>query len=1151
MGKGAGFLIVVLVFGLIAFFVLFFEINYNYSVFDVVETTITGNVVSDMSDVDSSIYVKSDSGFVNKTVNVAITGNVVLDTSCVVERVRWDRKNAGFGDTIRLNVFGNENCVDHGVYVKFFEDDVFGDDFIDNYQGYFTGGVAYFDLKIDNRYLNLFDEDFEDGNIEFYARVMADSWDSSEKFNSKILSISSDGFDVDLAPPSDVEEFGGETGGTDGPCSSVTQYGITWTFSESETCGQFVNGDWWVLAPVTVVSKTPTQTTSPARNGDWINPRFNVQGANGAAQPYDDRLNAGAQFTFGTYDSTLRPTYPITFNTATYPTGASLVSTESQPATSDCAEGWLTFTDTGTSFNQNCQRSPVKSAAVLTILPQVPLADSFRPPYTGTDKTVRFIKSQLDYSVLGNLASTGSIGTYSISDVNRHIQRPNLQTSFWASEAVQPADNANGYGQFMAADLSLAALVVNLNYPNSQKEPLVISLVQRGIDFYGTLMNSGTWFDTGLNVNWNQAKWSGLGGHGSGRMFPIIFAGTLLHDSAMQDVGFNIDNDYSFGEIAQTFTVKDYTGYTSSNFPTKDLYNCANGGVNCGYGGYTSADIGLPEFGFSHFHAPNADDKVWLSGSTTSSYRRCCTANAWGGYLLASYIMGIEDKWNSPALFAYMDRYMEATGIGGLYYEGSANAWHRGWLPPLHEMWDTYRANYREPWTATDLCMEGDTRVCAEQRGVCLNSVETCTMKNWWGCAAPTYSPTNYTTHSQYYESTETSCDNRDNDCDGSVDEGCGATGPTAPSNFNVASINSTSLRLNWSDSVNEINYTIQRKISGNFATIATVSTNTITYTDTLLSAQTTYDYQIRANNNAGSSSWVLASGTTNQTLPLPASNLIVTTLNSTAVRLNWTDNSNNENGFAVWRCVTLPTCSLSFLTNVGINVTNYTDNGLSAGVNYSYQVGSFNTAGGGGWSNTASAVTLPNAPNSPTGLSISSINSTALRANWNDVVGETGYTLQYKLSSSSIWQNVPSAGNLVANTITFLHNGLINNTSYDYRILAFNNGGNSSFSAVASGMTQQNPAHVFTLTRLPVSGSVQQGSNAGMIVTANYNSGTGALVTFNVSNLSAGVSALFSLTSCTPTQSNPCSTTLTLIASGSAQIVTNRQVVISGTSNH
>src|SRR3989344_2992497 len=623
MGKGAGFLIVVLVFGLIAFFVLFFEINYNYSVFDVVETTITGNVVSDMSDVDSSIYVKSDSGFVNKTVNVAITGNVVLDTSCVVERVRWDRKNAGFGDTIRLNVFGNENCVDHGVYVKFFEDDVFGDDFIDNYQGYFTGGVAYFDLKIDNRYLNLFDEDFEDG-------------------------------------------------------------------------------DWWVLAPVTVVSKTPTQTTSPARNGDWINPRFNVQGANGAAQPYDDRLNAGAQFTFGTYDSTLRPTYPITFNTATYPTGASLVSTESQPATSDCAEGWLTFTDTGTSFNQNCQRSPVKSAAVLTILPQVPLADSFRPPYTGTDKTVRFIKSQLDYSVLGNLASTGSIGTYSISDVNRHIQRPNLQTSFWASEAVQPADNANGYGQFMAADPSLAALVVNLNYPNSQKEPLVISLVQRGIDFYGTLMNSGTWFDTGLNVNWNQAKWSGLGGHGSGRMFPIIFAGTLLHDSAMQDVGFNIDNDYSFGEIAQTFTVKDYTGYTSSNFPTKDLYNCANGGVNCGYGGYTSADIGLPEFGFSHFHAPNADDKVWLSGSTTSSYRRCCTANAWGGYLLASYIMGIEDKWNSPALFAYMDRYMEATGIGGLYYEGSANAWHRGWLPPLHEMWDTYRANYREPWTATD-----------------------------------------------------------------------------------------------------------------------------------------------------------------------------------------------------------------------------------------------------------------------------------------------------------------------------------------------------------------------------------------------------------------------------------------------------------------
>ena len=141
MGKGAGFLVFVAVFGLLASFVLFFEINYNYSIFDVIERTITGNAVSDMSDVGESVYVKSasDSEFVNDTVDVTITGNVVLDNSCIVERVKWNRKNAGFGNTVRLNIFGNENCEGHGVYARIFEDDIFGDDFIDNYQSYFIG----------------------------------------------------------------------------------------------------------------------------------------------------------------------------------------------------------------------------------------------------------------------------------------------------------------------------------------------------------------------------------------------------------------------------------------------------------------------------------------------------------------------------------------------------------------------------------------------------------------------------------------------------------------------------------------------------------------------------------------------------------------------------------------------------------------------------------------------------------------------------------------------------------------------------------------------------------------------------------------------------------------------------------------------------
>jgi hypothetical protein len=35
----------------------------------------------------------------------------------------------------------------------------------------------------------------------------------------------------------------------DGTESSIEQYGITWTFDKEYQCGQFVNGDYWVLGP--------------------------------------------------------------------------------------------------------------------------------------------------------------------------------------------------------------------------------------------------------------------------------------------------------------------------------------------------------------------------------------------------------------------------------------------------------------------------------------------------------------------------------------------------------------------------------------------------------------------------------------------------------------------------------------------------------------------------------------------------------------------------------------------------------------------------------------------------------------------------------------------------------------------------------------
>ena len=38
---------------------------------------------------------------------------------------------------------------------------------------------------------------------------------------------------------------------------SVSQYGITWTFEQPARAGQFVNGDWYVVGPVTIKTIDP------------------------------------------------------------------------------------------------------------------------------------------------------------------------------------------------------------------------------------------------------------------------------------------------------------------------------------------------------------------------------------------------------------------------------------------------------------------------------------------------------------------------------------------------------------------------------------------------------------------------------------------------------------------------------------------------------------------------------------------------------------------------------------------------------------------------------------------------------------------------------------------------------------------------------
>lgn len=84
-------------------------------------------------------------------------------------------------------------------------------------------------------------------------------------------------------------------------------------------------------------------------------------------------------------------------------------------------------------------------------------------------------------------------------------------------------------------------------------------------------------------------------------------------------------------------------------------------------------------------------------------------------------------------------------------------------------------------------------------------------------------------------------------------------TPPVAPSNLNAVSTGQTSIELSWTDnSNNEDSFIIERSEGNesNYSVIATLSSNTTSYTDGGLNGATLYFYRVKAQNGAGASSF-------------------------------------------------------------------------------------------------------------------------------------------------------------------------------------------------------------------------------------------------------------------------------------------------------
>jgi fibronectin type 3 domain-containing protein len=277
---------------------------------------------------------------------------------------------------------------------------------------------------------------------------------------------------------------------------------------------------------------------------------------------------------------------------------------------------------------------------------------------------------------------------------------------------------------------------------------------------------------------------------------------------------------------------------------------------------------------------------------------------------------------------------------------------------------------------------------------------------------------------------------------------------PDEPGNLKATAVTSTRIDLTWTDrSYNEKGFKIERRTSsGSYSQIAAVGANATSYTSSGLEPGTRYYYRVCAYNDAGSSAYSNeANAITGKAVPNAPEDLEAVSISTSKIKLTWEDESDNEDGFKIERKKSGG--SYSQIATVGKNVTSYTNSGLANDTRYYYRVRAYNEAGNSSYSNEASAVTGDDEdkPDRPRDLEAVSISTSKIKLTWEDESdNEDGFKIERKKSGGS-YSQIATVGR---NVTSYTNSGLANDTRYYYRVRAYNEAGNSSYSNEASAVT-------------------------------------------------------------------------------------------------
>ena len=251
-----------------------------------------------------------------------------------------------------------------------------------------------------------------------------------------------------------------------------------------------------------------------------------------------------------------------------------------------------------------------------------------------------------------------------------------------------------------------------------------------------------------------------------------------------------------------------------------------------------------------------------------------------------------------------------------------------------------------------------------------------------------------------------------------------------SPKNLLLAIAGTGRIDLSWTNGIgNTAGLQVMRKTAdGSYSQIAMLPATATSYSDMItVAAGSTYTYRVRAYESASNYSSA-AEAVISATLPnVPVS--LRANVSASEIILNWTDSSNNENGFRIERMT--DTGVFTLMDTVSSGTQTYTDTEVSAGHVYIYRIRSYNVLGNSAYSNE---VTI-NAWDSitPTNLTLTPISSGRIDIAWT-YTGTVSYStiIERKTGTGGTWSAIYTTAR---GTLKYSDTGLQSNTRYFYRV--------------------------------------------------------------------------------------------------------------------